>query len=143
MENVLNKKDVVEKDVAISELQSLVEKWTYERPEEWKIEDDYPQVLKAVQKGLLVIDKDNNPVFTLAFPIKSDGGNFNVSEIKFRTRIKPSDLSNITKGLNVAKQQVEYTLRCLAYITGEPKAMLDKFDKFDYKVIEQISTVFF
>ena len=143
MENVLQKPDVDEKDVAISELQSLVEKCTYEKPEEWKVEEDYPQVLKAIQKGLVVIDKDKNPVFTLAFPIGEKGGTLNVTEIKFRTRIKPSDLSNITKGLNVAKQQVEYTLRCLAYITGEPKAMLDKFDKFDYKVIEQISTVFF
>jgi len=143
MENIFKRPDVINKEVAITEMQSFVERWTYEKPERWKVEEDYPQVLKAIEKGILVFDEDSQPIYTLAFPIKTDEGNDAVSKIEFRTRIKPTDLANITKGLNVAKQQVEYTLRCLSYITGQNRVMLDKFDKFDYKAIEQISTVFF
>lgn len=141
--NALGCKDVIEKYVAVIEFQKFIKFWTHEETEDWKIEDEYPQVLKAMQKGLINIDKDSKIVYTLAFPINSEEGNFNLTEISFRTRIKPSDLSRITKGLNIVKQQVEYTHRCLAYVTGEPKPMLDRFDRFDYKVIEQISTVFF
>jgi len=141
--NALSKEDVMVKDIAIIEVQKFVEKWTYEKPEEWEVEETYPQLLKAVQKGLLIFDKEYKPTFTLAFPIKSEGENFNVETITFRTRIKPNDLSNISKGLNLAKQQVEHVLRCIAYIIGESKGIINKFEKFDYKVIEQVSTVFF
>jgi hypothetical protein len=140
--NVLQQPDVVVKEVALKELREFVECYTYETVEDWKLEDEYPQFLKAIMKGLVVFT-DQKPTYTLTQPIMSDSGEALVSECSFRTRIKPSQLATITKGLNVAKQQVEYTLRCLSYITGQGRIMLDKFDKFDYKVIEQISSVFF
>lgn len=143
MENVLEQKDVVAKGVAIKEIQEFVKKYNYQDKEDFEIEDDYPQMLMAIQKGLLKFDEDSKPKYTLAFPLSSDGGNFNVTEITFRTRIKPSDLSRIMKGIDASKQQFEYILRCLSYLTGEPKAVFDKIEKFDYKVIEQVATVFF
>jgi len=92
MENVLTKEDVVNGDLAIKEIQEFVEKWTHEKPEEWKVEDDYPQLLKAIKKGLLIIDEDKKPIYTLAFPIESDSGNFNLNDNNFITLNKPSDL---------------------------------------------------
>lgn len=141
-ENALKKEDVIVEEVAIKELQKYVETFKHEEVEDWKIKDDYPQLLKALRKGLVEFDKDMKPSYKLAFPIKTDEGNIAVSDITFRTRIKPSDLANITKGLDVPKHQFEFIIRSLCYITGETKTMLDKFDWFDYKVIEQISTVF-
>jgi hypothetical protein len=140
--NALQQPDKVTKEIALDELGEFVETYTYERPENWKLEDEYPQVLKAIQKGLIVF-VDNKPTYSLVFPIKTDSGEIHVSECVFRTRIKPSQLAAITKGLNVAKQQVEYTLRCLSYVTGQSRTMIDKFEKFDYKVMEQVASVFF
>ena len=143
METLSSKDDLIPKDVALMELSKFVENWTFEKQEDWKIEDNYPQVLSSIRKGLLVFDDDLKPTLTLLNPIKDVDGNIVVEKIEFRTRLKPTDLANITKGLDISKQQVEYTLRCLSYITGKDKAYLDKFCKFDYKAIEQTATVFF
>jgi len=143
METLKNKEDVVSNEVALKEVGKFVETFTFESIEDWKLEDSYPQLLKAVKKGLVVFDEKGNPVVELLQPINDTDGEHVVSSVTFRTRIKPTDLSNITKGLDVTKQQVEYTLRCLSYITKLNKSYLDKLCKFDYKVIEQTSTVFF
>lgn len=143
MENILESEDVISKEIAVKEIQKLVKKWSYDDIDDWKAEEDYPQLLKAIQKGLVTFDENLKPTFKLAFPVKNSDGDESVSIVDFRTRIKPVDLANITDGLNVSKKQVEYTLRCLSYLTQQPKMVLNKFDKFDYKVVEQISTVFF
>lgn len=140
--NALQKDDVMAKEVAVTEIQLFVERWTDMPIEDWQVGEEFPNLLRATQKGLVKFT-DNKPKYTLAYPLNSDGGNFNVTEIDFRTRIKPSDLSNITKGLNIAKQQMEYQSRCLCYVTMQGKGILDKLEKFDYKVIEQVSSVFF
>ena len=92
--------------------------------------------------GLLYFDDSMKPSYVLKYPIKNEEGEDSITQIDFRTRIKPNDLANVMKGLDIAKNQIEYTLRCLSYINKQNKAMLDKFEKFDYKVIEQVSTVF-
>ena len=134
--------DVVSKEIAIQELQSFVEKWDDKKKEDWQIEQDYPDVLKAMQLGLLVLDKDLKPKYTLRYPILTDEQNVALGEVEFRTRIRPQQLSDIMKGLDIGKNQIEYTLRCFSFLTQQPKAMIDKLEKFDYKVIDQISTVF-
>lgn len=134
--------DKVSKEVSVQEIQKFVEKYDDKKKEDWEIEQDYPHVIEAIKSGHLVFDENSNPVYALRYPILNEDKEVAVSEIKFRTRIKPQQLSDIMKGLDISKNQIEYTLRCLAYLTFQPKAMLDKFEKFDYKVIEQISTVF-
>lgn len=134
--------EVVSKEIAIAELQQFVEKWDDKKKEDWQIEQDYPDVLKAMQLGLLVLDKDLKPKLTLKNPILTDEGNVALDTIEFRTRIRPQQLSDIMKGLDIGKNQIEYTLRCFSFLTQQPKAMIDKLEKFDYKVIDQISTVF-
>lgn len=130
------------KEVAVKELQGFVEKWDDRKKEDFEIESDYPHLIKAMQSGHLVIDENKKPVFTLKYPIKTDEGGDGLSVIDFRTRIKPDDLANITKGLDIGKNQVEYSLRCMAYLTKQPKGILNKLEKFDFKVVEQISTIF-
>ena len=134
--------EVVSKEIAVQELQRFVEKWDDKKKEDWQIEQDYPDVLKAMQLGLLVLDKDLKPKYTLRYPILTDEQNVALGEVEFRTRIRPQQLSDIMKGLDIGKNQIEYTLRCFSFLTQQPKAMIDKLEKFDYKVIDQISTVF-
>lgn len=140
--NVLFKKDVIAEEVAVKEFKKFVSKWTFEDKEDYEIKEDYPQALKALRKGLLTFNEEGVPTYNLAFPLNADGEN-PVKEAIFKTRIKPNTLANITKGLNVQKQQVEYTLRCLSYLSGLSLGELNLIDKFDYKAIEQTATVFF
>jgi len=136
------KEYVVSEEIAIKEMQDFVEKWDDKKKKDWEIQDLYPQVLIAIQEGLLVIGADKKPVFNLKYPIKTDEGNVALDVVTFRTRIRPQQLSDIMKGLDISKNQIEYTLRCFAFLTGQSISMLNKLEKFDYKVIDQISTVF-
>lgn len=130
-------------EMAIKEVRDFVE--TYDdgkRKEDWQIENDYPQLLRAVELGLLVFDDKKKPTLTLKEPIMNDDNEVSVDVITFRTRIKPTQLAEVMKGVDLSKNQLEYSLRCIAYLTGQAKGMLDKLGKFDYKVIDQVSTVF-
>ena len=135
METLREKKDLVPKEAVLAELSKFVENWTFEKQEDYKLEDSYPQVIVAMMKGLVVFDDKLKPSVTLLVPLTDQDGMEVVGQIDFRTRLKPTDLAAITKGLDITKQQVEYTLRCLSYITQKERAYLDKFCKFDYKVI--------
>lgn len=134
--------EVIEKGIAIKEIQKFVEIHDDQKKPDYQIETDYPQAIKAVCLGLLTFDEHYNPKYKLKNPI-NENGDFPIKDINFRTRIKPTDLANIMKGVNIAQNQLEYTMRAFTYIARlESKAMLDLLSKFDYKVIEQISTVF-
>lgn len=142
--NVLLGKDVLTEKLAVKELQKLILAFNYEKVEDYKILEDYPQVITAIKKGLLVFDKKNLvPKYNLAFPVIKDSEETSVKVVNFKTRIKPLDMISITKGLNMAKQQQEYILICLSYLSGLSKGELNLIEKFDYKVIEQVSTIFF
>ena len=132
----------VSKENSIIEVQNFIFKYDERKKEDWEVENDYPHLLDAVQEGLVVFDENSKPIQTLKTPIKNENDEVAVSEIEFRTRIKPNDLANIMKGVDISKNNVEYILRAQSYIIKQPKAMLDKFGKFDYKVIEQICSVF-
>ena len=133
---------VVSKENAIKEIQAFVLKYDERSKEDWEIENDFAYLLDAVQDGNVIFGEDLKPKLTLKTPIKNEDGEISVSEINFKTRIKPLDLANIMKGVDIAKNNVEYILRAQSYLIMQPKAMLDKFGKFDYKVIEQLSSVF-
>lgn len=139
MEDLKNK---VPTEVATKEIQDFVYENMDVKKQDFEIAQDYPQMLKAVEQGYLTFDDKHHPVLTLKEPIKNDEDIVTLSEVKFRNRIKPSQLKEIMKGLDISKNQIEYLHRQLAYITFQPVAMLDKFSKFDYKVIDQIATVF-
>jgi len=142
--NVLLGKDVLTEKLAVKELQKLILAFNFEKVEDYKILEDYPQVVTAIKKGLLVFDEKNLvPKYNLAFPVIKDSDETSVKVVNFRTRIKPLDMISITKGLNMAKQQQEYILICLSYLSGLSKGELNLIEKFDYKVIEQVSTIFF
>lgn len=135
---------VVDKDIAIVEVQKFVEKFDDKKPKDFEVEDKYPNLLEAVELGLLVFHPETlKPSYTFKHPVKDDNQDVVLAKIEqFRTRIKPSELNDIMQGLEINKKQIEYVLRIMAFFTFQPKAMFDKMEKFDYKVLEQISSVF-
>ena len=144
-----NETKAISKEVAISELTKFLQK--YKRKEfrkgeltEDKIEDNFPDVIEAIQDGLVVFDDKHHPTLTLRFPIETENKDkdLGIYEVSFRSRIKPSDKANIMDGLNLQTQQGKYVLKFMSYITGMSGNELDKLDPEDYDTINQISSVF-
>lgn len=136
-------KEVLSREVAITEVRSFLKKFNRRKTfSDDKIEEDYPDLLEAVQLGLVVFGEDKNPTFTLETPIKNDEGEITLKEVTFRTRIKPSTKADLASGIDLRKDAAKYSLNVISYIVDQPRAMLDKFEPFDYDVIQQVSSVF-
>lgn len=129
--------DTVSEDVAIKELIDLVEIYQFIQIDEKKVKEDYPQALMAIKKGFLRIE-DETAVYKLYDPKKGIE-----DEISFKTRITPLEQSNVTKGINVKEEQMSLALKMLSFLSGLTQGELNSLSKFDYKVIEQVSGIFF
>jgi hypothetical protein len=106
------------------------------------LKETYPDVLEAIVDGYLSFDEDGLPILKLKQPIKSESGNVVLSEVTFKTRIKPTALASIAKGIDLKNDALTLQLKMISYIIDQPVAMLDKFGRYDYDVINQVSTVF-
>lgn len=139
----MNTNEVIPLDLAVIEMAKFV---AFHEDEDEKtseeIQEKYPQAIKALVSGNLVFNDDYVPVYNLVNPILNDDKEVSYKEIKFRTRIYPLDLARITKGMQVSKEQMLYIVKCISYVSGMPEAIVNKLSKKDYKVVEQVSTVF-
>lgn len=137
-----NKEFVVAEEIAIQELTDVVEEHTDEVVEPEDIKETYPAALKAIKLGLLTFTDDKTPILKLKSPVMSEAGNVSLDEIKFRTRILTTDKERLSKGVDLKKEPLLYGYKVMSFIIGQPKAMLDKLSKFDYKVVEQMCSLF-
>ena len=136
-------KTVISKEIALDELEIFIGKFVKKPCTKGELEDTYPDVLEAIMDGFLSFKEDEvPPVLRLKNPIKNDAGEVSLSEINFRTRIKPTTLADLAKGLHPQKEVFTLQLRMTAYIIDQPVAMLDKLSRYDYDVINQVSSVF-
>lgn len=139
----MTKDKAISKDVALLDLENFVNKFVKKPVQFNELEDTYPDVLDAIMDGLLVFDADQNPTFELKYPIKGEeSGNVALSKLTFKTRIKPTQLADIAKGLNPQKEVFTLQLKMTSFIIDQPIAMLDKFERYDYDVISQVASVF-
>lgn len=137
------KNKAISKDVALVELENFVNKFVKKPVSFDELEDTYPDVLEAIMDGLLVFDENQNPTFKLKYPVKGEeSGNVVLDSLTFKTRIKPTELANIAKGLNPQKEVFTLQLKMTSFIIDQPIAMLDKFERYDYDVISQVASVF-
>tara|TARA_R110000868_G_scaffold334900_3_gene595571 strand:+ start:10 stop:426 length:417 start_codon:yes stop_codon:yes gene_type:complete len=136
------KNEVVSKEVALEDLEKFVNKFVKKPVPVNELEETYPDVLDAIMEGHLSFDENNIPELKLKFPIKGEDDNIALSKISFRTRIKPTQLADIAKGLHPQKEIFTLQLKMTSYIIDQPVAMLDKFDRYDYDVISQVASVF-
>jgi hypothetical protein len=144
-----NIKKAMTEELAVEELSKFLQK--YKKKEfrkgqitNEKILQDYPDVIEAIQDGLIVFDDKNHLNLELRYPIVAEGSDrdLDTKVVEFRTRIKPTDKANLMDGLNIQTQQAKYVLRYIAYITGLSQNELDKLESEDYDVINQICSVF-
>jgi hypothetical protein len=136
------KKVVISKEVALEDLEKFINSFVKKPLPSNELEESYPDVLDAIMDGFLSFDNDNNPKLKLKDPIKGESGDIVVSDITFRTRIKPTTLADIAKGLHPQKEVFTLQLKMTSYIIDQPMAILDKFSRYDYDVVSQIASVF-
>lgn len=136
------KKAVISKEVALNDLEQFVNKFVKKPVPKEKLEETYPDVLDAIMDGYLSFDAGYLPTLKLKDPIKLEDGSILHSEINFRTRIKPLTLANIAKGLNPQTEVFMLQLRMTSFIIDKDVEMLDNFSRYDWDVIQQVSTVF-
>ena len=135
-------KTVISKEVALVELELFIHKFVKKPVVFDLLEETYPDVLDAITEGYLSFDEAGLPVLKLKDPIKSESGNIVLSELTFKTRIKPTALASIAKGIDLKNDTLTLTLRIISYIIDQPVQMLDKFERYDYDVINQVASVF-
>lgn len=137
-------REVISLSQAVNEVRDFV--YYHDELQMGKLDDEdlvverYPNIVNAIQIGLLVIDEKMNPIYTLKDAVGEDEVSVNV--INFRTRIKPMENANITKNLDISKNQWEFLLRCISFLTQQPKGVINNLSKYDFKTIEQICTLF-
>lgn len=136
------KKAVISKEVALNDLEKFIDTFVKKPVAKDKLEEIYPDVLDAIMDGHLSFDKDMVPTYKLKDPIKLEDGSVLISEIKFRTRIKPLTLRALAKGIDLQKDPMGLSLNMVAYITDQSMEMIDNYEKYDCDAIQQIATVF-
>jgi len=137
-----NTKMIVAKEVALDDLEQFINRFV-KRPEPREdLEAKYLDVLDAVQDGFLTFGKDSIPTLKLKFPVKNDQGEVSLSELSFKTRILPSELTSISKGLHPINDLFLLQNKMTGFVIGQPVAMLDRFERYDLDVINQLAAVF-
>ena len=92
--------------------------------------------------GYLTFDEGQVPHYILKDPIKNDKGDVTIYELSFITRIKPTNLANIAKGLDVRVDPLNLQLRMVAHVISQPVAILDSLSRYDYDVVSSVASVF-
>lgn len=135
-------KTVVSKEIAITEIETLINRFEKRPVKRDEIEETYPDILDAIMEGYLSFDGTGIPVLKLKEPIKGNTGNVVLETINFKTRIKPTTLRDLARGIDLKKDPLGLNLKMTAYITDQPEIMVDNYSNFDYGVVTQICTIF-
>lgn len=144
------KKEVkISRDVALEELTNFLKKHKSKefrrgKMTPLKIEEDYIDVLEAIEDGLLVFNEHGVPVYELRTPLVDQAGNLDtaVKSVTFRQRIRESDKTRVMDGLDIEKQRGTYVLKLIGFITQLQKSDYDRLEKEDFDVLNQICSVF-
>lgn len=141
-------KDVA-RDVVLKELTAFLKKHKKKEFRRGKvtpesIEEDYVDVIEALEDGLLVFDEKQKPTYTLRSPLFADAEDKKliVKEVTFRSRIKEADKNLLMDNLDIKKQMGTYTLKYIAYITQLSMTEVKELDTDDFDVLNQICSVF-
>lgn len=137
------KSTAVSKEVALDELEKFVNHYSKKPFPKNKLEESYPDVLDGIMDGFLSFDDKQVPTYKLRFPVKTeDGSSVVLSEVSFKTRIKPSTKADLSKGLHPVNEVFAIQLNMLSFIIDQSIAMIDKLDVYDYDTVSQVSAVF-
>lgn len=139
----------VSTEVAVSDLTNFLQKHKSKEfrrgvMTQEKIEDDYVDVIEAIEDGLLSFDHNGNPIYQLRNPLYAGAEDKSLvkKEVTFRSRIKEADKSLLMDGLNMQKQIGTYTLKYISFITQLSMTEVKELETDDFEVLNQICSVF-
>lgn len=137
--------EVISKELALEEIKRFLAK--FERKEfdnisEQEIEEEYYYILEALMSGNLSFDNELNPTYNLIKPIKDEDGNILYSELKIKTRIKPSVQGNMLDSAG-PKKQGTLSNALTSHILGfSSPLILDKLSVKDFNFLYIFSSLF-
>lgn len=108
------------------------------------IEEDYVDVIEAIEDGLLVFDEKSKPIYTLRNPLyaTAEDKSLQKTEVTFRSRIKEADKNLLMDNLDIKKQMGTYTIKYISYITQLSMTEVKELETDDFDVLNQICSVF-
>lgn len=139
-------KKAISTEMAVEELTVFLKKHKKKdfkrgRISEDDIKKDYIDAIEAIEDGFLVF-KNGNPVYRLQEPLVNSEGATILKEVVFRSRVKQADKMMVMNGLNVSEESGTYLLKLMALGTQISIAEIKQLEKDDYKVLDQINSVF-
>lgn len=139
----------VSKEIAIQDLKNFLMKHKAKDFRRGKmtdevIEEDYEDVIEAIEDGLLVFDEKHKPVYTLRNQLYANATDKSLikKEVTFRSRIKEADKNLLMDNLDIKKQMGTYTLKYISYITQLSMTEVKELETDDFDVLNQICSVF-
>lgn len=140
--NKQTQKNVINEELAINEFKSYLSNFEIDLNNE-EVKESYPKVLQSIMDGRLSFDSDLIPNYELLNPLNPDSLEFKVNNIKFKTRILPTTMASLARGLDLKKDSVNYSLVLISHIIGfSTVTELDKLSKKDYSLIQELAPVF-
>jgi len=108
------------------------------------IEEEYVDVIEAIEDGLLVFDDKNKPTYKLRNPLyaNAEDKSLQKTEVTFRSRIKEADKNLLMDNLDMKKQMGTYTIKYISYITQLSMTEVKELETDDFDVLNQICSVF-
>jgi len=131
--------DVISKEVAEEE----VTKWLDDLDVSQETRDGHfiapviKDIVKAVQRGLLVINEDGTVTQTLTTPLAGGA----TKEIKYSSRYKIGDWHKKVRGIP-KDDSIGIMLAKLSLLSGEVVAVFEKLDNKDYGIATNIAVFF-
>lgn len=139
----------VDQKVAFNDVKSYLEKHLKKefrrgQMDDKTIEDEYFDLIEAVEDGLLKFDDKGKAIYKLREPLYTDKENADlvINQISTKSRIKAADKHVLMNGLNVQKQMGSYTLKVIAYITQLSERDIKELERDDFDVLNQLCSVF-
>ena len=142
-------KKAIATDVAVNELKEFLKihlKKEFRRGliTDEKIQEDYPDVIEALEDGLLTFDDKMKPSYKLRYPLfeQAENKDLVVKQVTFRQRLKGADKSVLLNGLNPQKELGTYIIKTVSYITQLSITEVKELEKDDFETLNQLCSVF-
>ena len=133
--------NVVDRDTAALDIERWLDHKKVSSRKREQRKDEIESLIAEVQDGTLVVDDNCNLVYSLKFSISDEGGSVAVDELKFKPRLRASDLEPYLKGVKATDADG----RVRAYVcalTNKPVGIVSKLDTEDKSIAENIALFF-
>ncbi len=132
----------IAEELAVDEVLGFAENFVIAPITAAQVLDRYPQVVLAVQMGLLVFN-GKIATLTLLDPLLNTDGGVYLSEVTcIKPRVTYLDRKDLSKGLDPDKDVMEIAMKIVSFVIGKVLAEVNKLGKFDYTTLEQLATLF-